>query len=76
MSNVRRVLYFGTDNCTQCRAMKEQMKLITHEQCTDYDRYDIMTVPTLILVEEDGSEVKRLTGFHTAKQVADWIMGN
>lgn len=43
-----------------------------HEESNEYDKYDVMSVPTLILLDDDGKEIKRMTGFHSAKQIAEW----
>ena len=72
------LLLFSTESCTQCKAIKRELEGIAYERCNDYDKYDIMSVPTLIILDGDsldgkGKEVGRLTGFHTKKQIQDWV---
>ena len=67
------LLLFSTESCTQCKAIKRELEGIAYERCNDYDKYDIMSVPTLIILDGKGKEVGRLTGFHTKKQIQNWI---
>ena len=67
------LLLFSTESCTQCKAIKRELKDIAYERCDEYEKYDVMSVPTLIVLDSDDKEVGRLTGFHTKKQIQDWI---
>lgn len=68
--------YFGSTSCTQCRAIKEELKGLEYIDHTDDDQafteYDISVLPTLICTQ-DGKEVKRISGFHTAEQIREWL---
>jgi thioredoxin-related protein len=73
------LLYFGSVMCTQCRAIKRELENIhlpynclnTDE---DYAKYNISTLPTLIVIDTTtGEEIKRITGFHTKEQILAWI---
>ena len=70
------IKYFGSTSCTQCRAIKEELKGIDYTDHTDddqaFEKYDISVLPTLI-IEQDGKEVKRISGFHTAEQIREWL---
>lgn len=69
-----KILYIGTETCVQCKALKRELDThnVPYEMCNDYTKYDVMTVPTLVLVDDTGKSLKQLHGFHTAKQVKEW----
>jgi thioredoxin-related protein len=70
--SMSKLIVIGSETCTQCRALKKELQFVPHEESNEYDKYDVMSVPTLILLDDDGKEIKRMTGFHSAKQIAEW----
>lgn len=68
------ILYFGSPSCTQCRAIQRSLSFFNNiKPCEDYEKWNVTGLPTLIVVGEDNQEIKRHTGFMTAKQIAVWL---
>lgn len=69
----RKFIKFGTDWCGGCRQLKpvvNQLRkegVIVEEYNPEIDteireKYGVQNLPTMILVEEDGTEISRSTG--------------
>jgi thioredoxin-related protein len=73
------LLYFGSPSCSQCRALKESLKKanVVYEECDEYDKYNVMSFPTLILMEykhgNNFEEADRRVGFQTVEQLDDFL---
>ena len=73
------LLYFGSPSCAQCRALKESMKKanVVYEESDEYEKYNVMSLPTIILFEykhgNKHEEVARHTGFMTVEQLDDFL---
>jgi len=73
------LLYFGSPSCAQCRALKESLKKanVVYEESEEYDKYNVMSLPTLILFEykhgNKHEEVDRRVGFQTVEQLDDFL---
>lgn len=73
------LLYFGSPTCAQCRALKETLKKagVVYEESDEYDKYNVMSLPTLILMKEGHGHVHkegaRHTGFMTVDQINDFV---
>lgn len=73
------LLYFGTPSCAQCRALKENLKKanVVYEESDEFEKYNVMSVPTIILMAErhghKHTEEARHTGFMTVEQIDDFL---
>lgn len=73
------VFYFGSDGCTQCRALKKELEKTSIKYVEmpeeSFDDYKISVLPTLILINYGEEEIteKVLTGFHTKEQLLAWV---
>ena len=73
------LLYFGSLSCPQCRALKESLRKanVVYEESEEYDKYNVMAFPTLILMGykhgNEHEEIDRRTGFQTVEQLDDFL---
>ena len=77
-----KLLKFYSNFCNPCKVLERIMDVnnIPHdnidiEEETNADivsKYNIKTVPTLILIEEDGTEVNRRVGMMNLQQLKDF----
>lgn len=77
-----KLLKFYSNFCNPCKVLERIMDVnnIPHdnidiEEETNADiisKYNIKTVPTLILIEEDGTEVNRHVGMMNLQQLKDF----
>lgn len=77
-----KLLKFYSNFCNPCKVLERIMDVnnIPHdnidiEEKTNADivsKYNIKTVPTLILIEEDGTEVNRHVGMMNLQQLKDF----
>ena len=80
-----KLLLFTSPTCTQCKGIKGELKQLKwkYEELDEdseingenaFSKYNITTLPTLMLVgKKDGEEVLRFTGYHTKEQILDWF---
>lgn len=79
----RYVVWFTTPTCQPCKRMTPAMdkvqqrgvvveKLNVHDFPEEAKRYDVSSVPTLVLVN-DGTEVKRATKALTYLELIDFL---
>lgn len=80
---MKKLLYFGADYCSACKALwpiveKEAPEMGLELKYVDMDEeegaymaddYSVRGLPTLILLAEDGSEIKRAVGNTAWKEV-------
>lgn len=81
------ILYFSAPWCGPCKVMSplvEQMakqgKIKMKKINVDYDasmpqKYNIKSVPTMVLTDLDGNEINRKTGQMSEQQILDWYNG-
>lgn len=76
-----KILKFQASWCQPCKMLSQQMEGLTfpHEvEVVDIDeqsdlatQYQIRGVPTMILVDNDGKEIKRVAGTQTSTQLQE-----
>ena len=83
----RGILYFSAPWCGPCKVMSplmEQMakqgKIKMKKINIDYDatmpqQYNIKSIPTMILTDLDGNEIKRTTGNMSEVQIMEFYNG-
>ena len=83
----RGILYFSAPWCGPCKVMSplmEQMekqgKIKMKKINVDYDasmpqKYNIKSVPTMVLTDLDGNEIKRSTGQMSEVQIMEFYNG-
>jgi thioredoxin 1 len=83
----RGILYFSAPWCGPCKVMSpliEQMdkqgKIKVKKINVDYDasmpqKYNIKSVPTMVLTDLDGNEINRKVGQMSEQQILDWYNG-
>mgnify|MGYP000151756909 FL=1 len=81
------ILYFSAPWCGPCKVMSpliEQMdkqgKIKVKKINVDYDasmpqKYNIKSVPTMVLTDLDGNEINRKVGQMSEQQILDWYNG-
>jgi thioredoxin 1 len=81
------ILYFSAPWCGPCKVMSpliEQMekqgKIVVKKVNVDYDaqlptKYNVRNVPTLILTDLNGTEIKRKVGQMSEQQILDFYNG-
>jgi thioredoxin 1 len=81
------ILYFSAPWCGPCKVMSpliEQMekqgKIVVRKVNVDYDaqlptKYNVRNVPTLILTDLNGTEIKRKVGQMSEQQILDFYNG-
>lgn len=74
-----KILKFTASWCGPCKVLTENMKGIEAE-AIDIDtspelcaKYNVRSVPTLIMTDDDGNELKRRTGSGSTTQIQEWI---
>lgn len=72
-TNNMKLLFFSSTWCTNCKPLKlsiQQLKLDTVDldadlHLEDFKKYNIRNIPTLMLLDNNGVEIQRLTGSQT-----------
>lgn len=68
---MNKLLVFTASWCAPCKALKPTLELLPEGTVTQYDidehqemraQYEVRAVPTIIALNESGTEVKRMTG--------------
>tara|TARA_B110000908_G_scaffold40318_1_gene48962 strand:+ start:735 stop:998 length:264 start_codon:yes stop_codon:yes gene_type:complete len=87
MNNEKGILYFSAPWCQPCKLMSpllEQMdkqgKVRVRKVNIDYEaslpeEYNVKNIPTLVLTDLGGNEIKRHTGAMSEQQILDWYNG-
>lgn len=81
-----KIIKFATEDCTYCKMVngfleghKDDIK-VDIETVSPFDnpdlamKYEVMSIPVLVLVDEEGNELKRSKGFNP-EQLEDIING-
>lgn len=81
-----KIIKFSTEDCTYCKMVNgflegnsEDIK-VEIETIVPFDnpdlavKYDVMSIPVLVLVDEEGNELKRTKGFNPA-ELSEIIQG-
>ena len=80
---MKRILYFSADWCGPCKLLGPSLDGLRTEgipiQKIDVDKnpdqsskYSVRNIPSLILVDEFGNELKRLVGNQPVNAIKDW----
>ena len=81
------ILYFSAPWCGPCKlmsplieSMEKQGKIVVRKINVDYDatlptKYNVKNVPTLILTDLNGTEIKRKVGQMSEQQILDFYNG-
>ena len=82
---MKKILYFSAAWCGPCRTLGPIMESVGSEvnyQKVDVDsnqelsmQYGIRNIPTLVLVDENGTELNRSTGVLQKQQIIDFYNG-
>ena len=82
---MKKILYFSAAWCGPCRTLGPIMESVGNEvnyQKIDVDsnqdlsmQYGIRNIPTLVLVDENGTELNRSTGVLQKQQIIDFYNG-
>lgn len=82
---MKKILYFSAAWCGPCRTLGPIMESVGSEvnyQKVDVDnnqelsmKYGIRNIPTLVLVDENGTELNRSTGVLQKQQIIDFYNG-
>lgn len=81
-----KILKFEADWCGPCKAIAVPLRQAAEEagvpvEYVDADtsplaqQYRVMSMPTLILVDEEGSELRRVSGLQNKPRIAEFIRG-
>lgn len=78
-----RLLTFGASWCPSCKELHRSIGNIRPILDIDYidvdqqpniaKRYQIIAVPTMVLIDEQGIAQKRLLGFHPLSKIRSWL---
>lgn len=78
-----KVLKFSASWCGPCKSLEQTLEKTDlglpvesydiDEQAELVQKYRVRTVPTLVLVDEDGKALKVLTGAHSPAVLQDWV---
>lgn len=77
-----KILKFGSETCGPCKLMAKRLQNIDMD-VTDIDiyedeneelvkKYDIRSIPTLVMLGSNGKELGKLVGVKTEKDIKDW----
>lgn len=79
---MNKLLVFSASWCGPCKAFKPTLLELDQSRLEYIDidvlpelrvDYDVRTVPTVILVDEDGEELERLTGAQPLSKLQDML---
>ena len=79
---MNKLLVFSASWCGPCQAMRPSLDELDQERLVRYDidveadaveKYNIRAVPTLVLVDENGVEVKRASGVQTLSNLQELL---
>lgn len=80
-----KVLRFTASWCGPCKMLAKVLEDVETDkeiQVLDIDEeqelaklFNIRSVPTLVMIDEEKKEVKRLNGLQSQQQVEEWING-
>ena len=79
-----KLLFFSSTSCTNCKPLKkliQQQKLDTvdldaNTHLEDFKKYNVRNIPTMVLLDNNGEEIQRLTGMQsiaTLQQIKERI---
>lgn len=78
-----RILTFGASWCPSCKEMHRLIGDVTPVLEIDYvdidqrsalaNRYQVHSIPTIIQIDYQGIEQKRLVGYHPLSKIKSWL---
>lgn len=79
---MNKLLVFSAAWCGPCQTMKPSLEELDQERLVRYDidveadavqKYNIRAVPTLVLVDQDGVEIQRVSGVQTLAKLQELL---
>lgn len=76
------LLLFTLPSCPQCKGLAQSLAKtgLEYEKSEEYEKYNIMHVPTLILMEakkgHTHKEAKRHSGYMTPEELNEFVKGS
>lgn len=79
---MNKLLVFSAAWCGPCKTLKPVLEQLDQERLVRYDidveadavqKYNIRAVPTLVLVDQDGTEVERVSGVQTLAKLQELL---
>lgn len=76
------LMLFGADWCMPCKALKRSLEEIGMRNYLFVDvdngylhaqQFNIRTVPTMVILDDEGKEVDRKTGALTSGKLQEWL---
>lgn len=74
-----KILKFYSNTCGPCKVLTKNLKdanIKVEPILPDsdlVDTYNIRSIPTLVMVDDEGKEYKRFTGIMSAEQLKNWV---
>lgn len=79
---MNKLLVFSASWCGPCKTLKPVLDQLDQESLVRYDidadmekgtEYNIRAVPTLVLVDQDGVEIERVSGVQTLSKLQEML---
>lgn len=73
-----KILKFYSDTCGPCKVLTKNLKEANIEvepilpDSDLVDTYNIRSIPTLVMINDEGKEYKRFTGIMSIEQLKNW----
>lgn len=74
-----KILKFYSDTCGPCKVLTKNLEDANIEvepilpDSDLVDTYNIRSIPTLVMVDDEGKEYKRFTGIMSTEQLKNWV---
>lgn len=77
-----KIIKISTETCGPCKNQKKEMEKLTGIEIVNIDaeeddesveKYNIRSVPTIIVLDDSDNELKRWTGFTLATEIQGFI---
>ncbi len=82
---INQILFFHADWCSQCKLLQKELKDFNYLPITEIDadendslcdKYNIKSLPVIILLDESNKEVNRYIGFISKNDLVNLIKNN
>lgn len=79
---MNKLLVFSAAWCAPCKTLKPILEQLDQERLVRYDvdvnidegtQYNVRAVPTLVLVDQDGVEIERVSGVQTLSKLQELL---